>query len=115
MVQGLNDMRQILEAIELGIDLIATDLPRVLTAMGCAFSRRFGVSEGSSAQLNMDADTSNDINNEPASKRARFDTEISKTQDASDFYINIRDKRYIHDKTPLVSGCMCHACRYVYL
>lgn len=113
MVQGVNDVKQILEAIELGIDLIATDLPRVLTTMGCAFAHSFGPSHAT-------ANTSNDSENSecsaPAPKRARIDNDDAGNSgrvEVTDFYINIRDKCFVHDKTPLIEGCSCHACRCV--
>lgn len=83
-----------MEAISLGIDLIATDLPAVLTSMGYAFSR-YDMTP---------LDTKTDGSGEPPAKKAKKE---EATSTADSFYINIRDRKYARDLKPLVSAFYC--------
>ena len=78
-----------MEAVSLGIDLVATDLPAVLTSMGYAFSRYDMTPQ----------DVKTDGCGEPPAKRAKME-ETARSTDT--FYINIRDRKYARDLKPLV-------------
>ena len=85
-----------MEAISLGIDLIGTDLPTVMTRVGYAFSR-----------LNGD-DTDQGQNYEPPSKKMKSISSVDiansrlSEEENSQMIINIRDKKYFRDERPLV-------------
>lgn len=84
-----------MEALALGIDYIATDLPYILTNAGYAFSR-FDMTPLNS----MEAGSKD---GSPSKKRLRLDGDGSTSSNTDPFYINIRDRKFARDLRPLVS------------
>jgi len=86
MIEGLGTIGEVMQCVLLGIDLINSAYPDILTDSGYAlvFSLTF---EDDGHQRN-------------DSQGCRVDP----------FKINMRDKAYATDNTPILSTCSCYAC-----
>lgn len=85
-----------MEAISLGIDLIATDLPFLLTTVGHAFSR-YNMTPSPLQSKCIDSSDGT-----PPAKKRKMDSLGDSDGSADSFYINIRDRKFARDLRPLV-------------
>ena len=79
----------------MGVDLIATDLPLLLTSVGNAFSR-FDMTP-------VPAATTDGCGDAPPAKKRKTEGGSVGDEESEPFYINIRDRKYARDLRPLVS------------
>eukprot|EP01036_Dinobryon_divergens_P028731 gene28731-37725_t len=93
-IQGCDTLEHIADAIEVGVDLVSTNLPQLLTGEGRAISLSFDTvvttAIGQTAEMC-----------QPTLSESKYKHSI-----------NLWESAYERDVAPLVSGCGCHACMY---
>eukprot|EP01087_Luapelamoeba_hula_P018738 TRINITY_DN6089_c0_g1_i1.p1 TRINITY_DN6089_c0_g1~~TRINITY_DN6089_c0_g1_i1.p1 ORF type:complete len:489 (+),score=88.45 TRINITY_DN6089_c0_g1_i1:31-1497(+) len=77
----------VIECIDAGVDIISTAYPDVLTDLGCALILPI-----------------NNLGTADTHPHSNTHTDTDKVK------MNLRDKRYARDATPVLAGCSCYAC-----
>ncbi|XP_041817466.1 queuine tRNA-ribosyltransferase accessory subunit 2 isoform X1 [Chelmon rostratus] len=113
LLQGVGRPDEVLAGVDAGVDLFESSFPFQVTERGCALCFSFDISpdperagRAPPAVLELDEESETTGETQQNGEHNLFD----KTQMTS-FEINLKDKRYHDDFSPLVEGCGCYCCK----
>ncbi|XP_041817467.1 queuine tRNA-ribosyltransferase accessory subunit 2 isoform X2 [Chelmon rostratus] len=107
LLQGVGRPDEVLAGVDAGVDLFESSFPFQVTERGCALCFSFDISpDPERAVLELDEESETTGETQQNGEHNLFD----KTQMTS-FEINLKDKRYHDDFSPLVEGCGCYCCK----
>ncbi|XP_028656306.1 queuine tRNA-ribosyltransferase accessory subunit 2 [Erpetoichthys calabaricus] len=104
LIQGIGRPDDVLDCVEAGVDLFESFFPYQVTERGCALSFNY------SYQIDPETEVlikNNIVNDEVAGESC---TEVLEGQMTS-FEMDLKDKRYCDDFSPLLHDCSCYCCR----
>ena len=110
LVQGSNTLSRLLLSLEAGADLVSSDLPTLLTNKGQALV--FGdVLQMPHAAPGEASESAPQKKHKGPSGQASATTTTSAATKTERAVVNLWNEEFLRDKSSLVAGCQCHACK----
>lgn len=106
LLQGVGRPDEVLASVEAGVDLFESFFPYQVSERGCALVFSFDISldpERAVLEQDKERDTSGE-------KPQNGDLPLDDQTQMTSFEIDLRDKRYHDQFSPLVEGCGCYCC-----
>ncbi|XP_061484343.1 queuine tRNA-ribosyltransferase accessory subunit 2 [Rhineura floridana] len=108
LIHGIGRPDEVLEFIERGVDIFESSFPYQVTERGSALSFSYNYKpDPETAVLKENGKT--DVGGTEDGK-TKNET-VHGAQEITSFEINLKEKRYQDDFSPLVHGCLCYCCK----
>ncbi|XP_020735344.2 queuine tRNA-ribosyltransferase accessory subunit 2 [Odocoileus virginianus] len=108
LICGVSRPDEVLECIERGVDLFESFFPYQVTERGCALTFSFDYQPNPEETLLQQDGTQEEIKYVDQTKKSKT---TSCNQEMTSFEINLKEKKYQEDFSPLVRGCSCYCCK----
>ncbi|XP_014037027.2 queuine tRNA-ribosyltransferase accessory subunit 2 isoform X2 [Salmo salar] len=106
LLQGVGRPDEVLACVEAGVDLFESFFPFQVTERGCALIFPFNITTDPEAAV-----VELDKSEAAVGQKNGTDNPQEEQTEMTLFEINLKDKRYRDDFSPLVEGCGCYCCR----
>ncbi|XDB46588.1 hypothetical protein AB1E18_000203 [Capra hircus] len=107
LICGVSRPDEVLECIERGVDLFESFFPYQVTERGCALTFSFDYQPNPEETLLQQNGTQEEIKYVDQTKKSK----TSCNQEMTSYEINLKEKKYQEDFSPLVRGCSCYCCK----
>lgn len=108
LICGVSRPDEVLECIERGVDLFESFFPYQVTERGCALTFSFDYQPNPEETLLQQNGTQEEIKYVDQTKKSKT---TSCNQEMTSYEINLKEKKYQEDFSPLVRGCSCYCCK----
>ncbi|XP_021119213.1 queuine tRNA-ribosyltransferase accessory subunit 2 isoform X2 [Heterocephalus glaber] len=108
LICGVSRPDEVLECIERGVDLFESFFPYLVTERGCALTFNFDYQPNPEETLLQQNGIQEEIKYEDQIKKIKT---TGCNQKMTSFEINLKEKKYREDFSPLVKECSCYCCK----
>ncbi|XP_033623968.1 queuine tRNA-ribosyltransferase accessory subunit 2 isoform X1 [Fukomys damarensis] len=108
LICGVSRPDEVLECIERGVDLFESFFPYLVTERGCALTFSFDYQPNPEETLLQQNGIQEEIKYEDQVKKIKT---TGCSQKMTSFEINLKEKKYREDFSPLVKECSCYCCK----
>ncbi|XP_005386468.1 PREDICTED: queuine tRNA-ribosyltransferase subunit QTRTD1 [Chinchilla lanigera] len=108
LICGVSRPEEVLECIERGVDIFESFFPYLVTERGCALTFNFDYQPNPEETLLQQNGIQEEIQYEDQIKKINT-TDCN--QKMTSFEINLKEKKYREDFSPLVGECSCYCCK----